>query len=52
MLGIPRDAVDAALMAAGYDAFGQPLPEEDVFADTTKNEITVDDISEPFCWSS
>jgi hypothetical protein len=48
MLGIPRDAVDAALMAAGYDAFGQPLPEEDVFADTTKNEITVDDISEPF----
>src|SRR5210317_1621489 len=40
MLGIPRDAVDAALMAAGYDAFGQPLPEEDVFADTTANDIT------------
>ena len=42
MLGIPRDAVDAALMAAGYDAFGQPLPEEDVFADTTANDITPD----------
>ena len=36
MLGIPKAEVNAALMAAGYDATGQPLPEEDVFADTTK----------------
>jgi hypothetical protein len=35
-LGIPKAEVNAALMAAGYDATGQPLPEEDVFADTTK----------------
>lgn len=34
-LGIPREEVDAALMAAGYNYEGQPLPEEDVFADTT-----------------
>jgi hypothetical protein len=27
MLGIPRDAVDAALAGAGYDVTGQPLPE-------------------------
>jgi len=35
-LGIPKAEVNAALMAAGYDATGQTLPEEDVFADTTK----------------
>jgi len=38
-LGIPREEVDAALMAAGYDVTGQPLPEEDVFADTTKTPV-------------
>ena len=42
MLGIPKAEVNAALMAAGYDASGQPLPEENVFADTTKEEITPD----------
>jgi hypothetical protein len=42
-LGIPKAEVNAALMAAGYDAAGQPLPEEDVFADTTSNDITPDD---------
>ena len=42
-LGIPKAEVNAALMAAGYDASGQPLPEEDVFADTTKDETTPDD---------
>ena len=42
-LGIPKAEVNAALMAAGYDAAGQPLPEEDVFADTTKDKITPDD---------
>jgi hypothetical protein len=42
-LGIPKAEVNAALMAAGYDASGQPLPEEDVFADTTKDGITLDD---------
>ena len=41
-LKIPKAEVNAALMAAGYDATGQPLPEEDVFADTTKEEITPD----------
>jgi hypothetical protein len=44
MLGIPRDVVDSALMAAGYDAFGQQLPEEDVFADTTATTIDDSDI--------
>ena len=43
MLGIPKAEVNAALMVAGYDATGQPLPEEDVFADTTSNDITPDD---------
>ena len=38
-LGIPKEEVDAALMAAGYDVTGQPLPEEDVFADTTKTPV-------------
>tara|TARA_R110002012_G_scaffold219619_1_gene391118 strand:+ start:4049 stop:5116 length:1068 start_codon:yes stop_codon:yes gene_type:complete len=42
-LGIPKAEVNAVLMAAGYDATGQPLPEEDVFADTTKDKITLDD---------
>jgi hypothetical protein len=41
MLGIPRDIVDAALRDAGYDAFGNVLEEEDVFADTTAT--TIDD---------
>lgn len=39
MLGIPRDIVDAALRDAGYDAFGNVLEEEDVFADTTATTI-------------
>ena len=41
MLGIPRDIVDAALRDAGYDAFGNVLEEEDVFANTTAT--TIDD---------
>jgi len=40
-LGIPRSEVDAALMAAGYDVYGNRLPEEDVFADTTASEVTL-----------
>ena len=40
-LGIPRSEVDAALMAAGYDVYGNKLPEEDVFADTTASEVTL-----------
>jgi len=38
-LGIPRSEVDAALMAAGYDVYGNKLPEEDVFADTTATTV-------------
>lgn len=46
-LDIPKEEVNAALMAAGYDVTGQPLSEEDVFEDTTKDDMpTVDLVPE------
>jgi hypothetical protein len=41
-LGIPREEVDAALMAAGYDYEGQPLPEgtlDNELIKTTEQEL-------------
>ena len=41
-LGIPREEVDAALMAAGYDYEGQPLPEgtlDNELIKTTEKEL-------------
>ena len=43
-LGIPKEEVNAALMAAGYDVTGQRLPEEDVFADTTSPDLPMVDL--------
>lgn len=43
-LGIPKEEVNAALMAAGYDVTGQRLPEEDVFADTTGPDLPMVDL--------